>query len=50
MPMTADDLLRREDRREISGLMNAATGIALAIAMGLSVWAGLIALVWSLVR
>jgi hypothetical protein len=50
MPMTVDDLWR-EDWREVSGgLMNAATGIALGIALGLSVWGGLIALLWMLVR
>jgi hypothetical protein len=50
MPMTAGDLWR-EDRREVSGgLMNAATGIGLGIALGLSVWGGLVALVWMLVR
>jgi hypothetical protein len=50
MPMTADDLWR-EDRREVSGgLMNAATGIGLGIALGLSVWGAIIALVWMFFR
>jgi hypothetical protein len=50
MPTTADDLWG-EDWREVSdGLMNAATGIALGIALGLSVWGALIVLVWTLIR
>jgi hypothetical protein len=45
MPTAADDLWR-DDRREVSeGLMNAATGIAFGIGLGLSAWAALIVLV-----
>jgi hypothetical protein len=50
MPTTANDVWR-EDLREITeGLMNAPTGIALSIAVGLSAWGGLIALFWMLLR
>ena len=50
MPTTAHNMWR-EDWREISeGLMNAPTGIALGIAVGLSAWGGLFALAWTLLR
>jgi hypothetical protein len=50
MPTTAGDLWREDLREVSSGLMNAATGIALGIALGLAVWGALIALVWMLIR
>jgi hypothetical protein len=50
MPTAADDPWREEWREITEGLMNAPTGIALGMAVGLSAWSGLIALVWLLLR
>ena len=50
MHTTPEDVWR-EERPEIpESLLNAPTGIALAMAVGLSAWGGLIALVWMLLR
>jgi hypothetical protein len=50
MPTTADDVWR-EDWREISeGLIDAPTGIALGMFVGLSAWGGLAALLWLLLH
>jgi hypothetical protein len=50
MPTAADDPWREDWPEVTEGLMNAPTGIALGMAVGLSAWSGLIALVWLLLR
>jgi hypothetical protein len=50
MRITANDVWREERPEITEGLLNAPTGIALGMAVGLCAWGGLIALVWMLLR